>query len=79
MNLDTLCVLFREQFSPYLDGALTGHERQAMASHLDGCPACSAEFNDLLELQESLASLGTMKAPADLQARLRGGLSRRGR
>jgi hypothetical protein len=70
----TACGDVREQFSSYLDGALSGVQMHSMAEHMDGCSACATDFSDLRELQSSLAQLGPAKAPAGLQARLRAAL-----
>jgi hypothetical protein len=63
-------------FSAYLDGALTGVEMQAVARHLEGCPACSANFDGWRALQHNLSDLGPARPPADLALRLRVALSR---
>ena len=44
---------------------------QAIAQHLDHCEACADEFAGLRAMQQSLATLGPVKAPADLGMRLR--------
>ena len=66
-----LCAQARERFSPYLDGAISGHEMQAIAAHLDACQECNAEFQSLKSIQHGLASLGALKPPSDLGMRLR--------
>ena len=43
---------------------------QQIAQHLESCPACAREFAALRAMQQSLASLGPAKAPADLGLRL---------
>ncbi len=65
------CSDLRERFSLYLDGAVSGHEMQEISSHLHTCIACAAEFSSLRTVQQSLASLGTVRPPADLGMRLR--------
>jgi hypothetical protein len=69
------CTGVREEFSPYLDGDMSGFAMQSMAKHLDGCAECAEEFSALRELQGSLAALGTAKSPAGLQARLRAAIA----
>jgi hypothetical protein len=44
---------------------------QGIAAHLEGCPECSREFAAQRGLQAQLASLGPLKAPADLGMKLR--------
>jgi len=50
--------------SGYLDGALTQQERQQVSLHLEACPHCRAELDDLSSLRA--AARGTAFAlPAD--------------
>jgi anti-sigma factor RsiW len=65
------CTRTRSSFSAYLDGAVSGHQMQAIARHLDTCDDCSREFTSLRTMQQSLAMLGPAKAPADLGMKLR--------
>lgn len=65
------CTRMRSSFSAYLDGAVSGHQMQAIARHLDTCDECSREFTSLRTMQQSLAMLGPAKAPADLGMKLR--------
>jgi anti-sigma factor RsiW len=65
------CLKNRSYFSAYLDGAVSGKQMQAIARHLESCERCSQEFDALRAMQESLGSLGPLKAPADLGLRLR--------
>ncbi len=70
------CLNIRESFSAYLDGAVSGHEMQTIAAHLDGCSACGEEFEGWKAMQQTLASLKNPKAPEDLGLRLRLAISR---
>ena len=65
------CTRTQSSFSAYLDGAVSGHQMQAIARHLDVCDDCSREFASLRTMQQSLAMLGPAKAPADLGMKLR--------
>jgi anti-sigma factor RsiW len=65
------CASIRSSFSAYLDGAVTGRRMQTIASHLESCEACNNEFVALRGMQRSLATLGPVKAPADLGMKLR--------
>jgi len=69
------CARVREEFSPYLDGAMSGVGMQSMAAHLDDCEACAEEFAAWREIQGTLAALGPAKAPVRLQAQLRTALA----
>jgi hypothetical protein len=65
------CDSIRSSFSAYLDGAISGHQMQAIARHLESCADCKREFDGLRAMQQSLAILGPAKAPADLGMKLR--------
>ncbi len=65
------CVRIQSEFSPYLDGAVSGKRMQEIAQHLETCPACQEEFEGLEAMQRSLVMLGPAKAPADLGMKLR--------
>ena len=69
------CLQVREEFSPYLDGDMSGTAMQSMAAHLGGCDDCAAEFAAWRDIQGTLGSMGPAKAPAGLQARLRAALA----
>jgi Putative zinc-finger len=69
------CAHYREQFSPYLDGAMTGAAMHEIAAHLEGCPGCSAEFTQWRSAQALVSLIGPAKAPSDLGLRLRVALS----
>jgi hypothetical protein len=65
------CVKIRSSFSAYLDGAVSGSRMQEIARHLDRCEDCTHEFSGLRAMQQTLATLGPAKAPADLALKLR--------
>jgi Putative zinc-finger len=69
------CVHFRDQFSEYLDGALTGTAMHEIAAHLEVCTACATEFAEWRSAQSLISSIGPAKAPANLGLRLRVALS----
>lgn len=71
MTASPQCARIQTSFSPYLDGAVSGHEMQEIASHLETCKHCADEFAALRGAQHSVASLGPAKAPADLGMKLR--------
>lgn len=66
-----ICRKVQSSFSAYLDGAVSGRQMQRIANHLESCPECNREFSALRAMQQSLATLGPAKAPADLGLRLR--------
>lgn len=69
------CPDARNQFSAYLDGAVSGREMQRIAAHLEGCSACAADFAAWRAMQSLLANLGPVKPPVDLGLRLRVAIS----
>ena len=69
------CAHFREQFSEYLDGAVTGAVMHEIAGHLELCSGCAAEFAEWRDTQSLVSAIGPAKAPADLSLRLRVALS----
>jgi hypothetical protein len=71
-----LCERIRNQFSSYLDGAVSGITMQQIATHLRDCADCSEEFDSLRVNQSMLALLGPIKPRADLALRLRVAVSK---
>jgi hypothetical protein len=69
------CAHLRDQFSAYLDGAVTGAVMHEIAAHLDICSGCSAEFSQWRNAQSLVSSIGPAKAPENLGLRLRVALS----
>lgn len=65
------CARIQSSFSAYLDGAVSGRQMQEIAGHLEACATCASEFASLRAMQQSIASLGPAKAPADLGMKLR--------
>ncbi|MBS1803224.1 MAG: zf-HC2 domain-containing protein [Acidobacteria bacterium] len=65
------CNSIQSKFSEYLDGRLTGHEMQSIATHIDDCRDCSIEWAGLKKTQMALASLGPVPQPQDLLLRVR--------
>ena len=53
----------RDQFSDYLDGALTPGERERVDRHLAECRACSAYLATLRKTVELLGQLPARSAP----------------
>ncbi len=69
--MTTNCDSLRSSFSAYLDGAISGHQMQEIARHLESCGGCKGEFDGLRTMQQSLSMLGPAKAPSDLGMKLR--------
>jgi anti-sigma factor RsiW len=49
------CARWRGDLGAYVIGALDSEERVAMGLHLTACPACSADYEDLLPVRDWLA------------------------
>lgn len=83
-----VCDQIQSSFSAYLDGAVSGHEMQEIARHIEGytdaysgmhtlaCQMCAREFAAWRQTQEALTRVGTAKPPADLNLKLRLAISR---
>jgi anti-sigma factor RsiW len=69
------CIKVREQFSEYLDGAVSGAAMHDIAAHLDVCSSCSEEFAQWRNTQSLVSSIGPAKVPSNLGLRLRVALS----
>ena len=70
------CTDAKALLSPYLDGAVTGTEMQALQQHLYGCAACMREYKSLRLTQQLLMSVARVQHPADLGLKLRLAISR---
>jgi hypothetical protein len=70
------CAEANRLLSPYLDGAVSGTEMQALQEHLEACAACFGEYRLLRQTQQLLMSVGRPKEPADLGLKLRLAISR---
>lgn len=83
-----VCGSIQSSFSAYLDGAVSGHEMQEIARHLEGskdpttgapippCHECVREFAAWRTAQDALALLRPTKPPAKLSLQLRLAISR---
>jgi anti-sigma factor RsiW len=69
------CAHLRDQFSAYLDGAVSGAVMHEIANHLEICSGCSGEFAQWRNAQALVSSIGPAKAPEDLSLRLRVAIS----
>jgi anti-sigma factor RsiW len=70
------CMAAKGLLSPYLDGAVTGAEMQALEAHLEGCAPCMREYKSLRQTQQLLMSVRLVPEPADLGLKLRLAISR---
>ena len=54
------CPAWRGDLAAYLVGALDPQPSDAMRRHLSACPACEAEFEDLVPVVSRLALLAAV-------------------
>lgn len=64
------CQDIMELLSPYLDGALTAAEREAVRAHVACCPKCSAELEELRACIGMLKELPLVAPPVGFRAGL---------
>jgi len=69
------CGQAKSLFSPYLDGAVTGTEMQAVGRHLEGCESCQRQYISLRQTQQLLSKVGRRKVPAEVGLKLRVAMS----
>jgi anti-sigma factor RsiW len=65
------CQTVDRRVSAYLDGLLSNDERRQVAAHLENCPACALQTQQLAQLRTHLRSLPARTPPAYLTTRLR--------
>jgi hypothetical protein len=65
------CQAVDRRVSAYLDGLLSAEERRHIEAHLDGCPACALQTQQLAQLRTRLRALPARTAPPHLTTRLR--------
>ena len=59
-KLAQACPAWRGDLAAYLVGALDPQPSDAMRRHLSACPACAAEFEDLVPVVSRLALLAAV-------------------
>lgn len=69
------CDRARDMIGAYIDGELTGPDRQAVAGHLQSCAACAALAQDLVRIGRQVAAAGREPAPKALALRVRAALA----
>src|SRR5574340_481582 len=66
------CETWQEKIELYADGELPAGEAEALQVHLRGCPACSAETLEAVQLKQAVRAAGRRFSPApDFRARIR--------
>jgi anti-sigma factor (TIGR02949 family) len=64
------CTSYEEHLSALIDGELTGELEQAVRSHVDSCPHCSAHCDALRRVDGLLVEAPAPAVPAGLRQRL---------
>ncbi len=65
------CNTSQSKLSAYVDGEMSGMEMQAIRRHVNHCPDCQGQVNDLKSVQMVLRGLpSTPEAPANLPDRI---------
>ena len=59
------CEGFHDDLAVLAIGALTGHDRARILSHLEGCPSCAAELEELSAAADALATLIPEAVPSE--------------
>jgi hypothetical protein len=62
------CSKYESQFNDYLDGELSGKERQTLQTHLRKCLSCYRKWNSLQKTAEILSRLPKLNPPSHLSA-----------
>lgn len=66
------CETWQTKLDAYADGELPPETMRFMAEHLSGCPACTAEIVQIMQLKRVTATVGKRYTPApELRARVR--------
>ncbi len=66
------CETWQTQLDAYADAELPPDTMRSMAEHLSGCPACTAEIVQIMQLKRVTATAGKRYTPApELRARVR--------
>jgi hypothetical protein len=68
------CEESQRSFSPYLDQRLTSSEAAGIEKHLQGCPVCRSQFEELRGLVQYVGSVARPLPPADLASNIAGAL-----
>jgi hypothetical protein len=58
-----------ESLSALADGSLDVSRARELESHITGCPACSATFDEIREVRSLLASMGSVEVPRSFRLR----------
>ena len=60
------CTTYQELLSVWLDGELSSFEQRELREHLDQCPGCRADWENMGRVQEQIDRLVEPNAPPEL-------------
>jgi anti-sigma factor RsiW len=64
------CHHIQKRLSAYQDGEVGGKERERIAAHLEGCPACRSAFAELEQAWQMLEKIPEIEASPGFERRL---------
>ena len=64
------CNHIQRRLSAYQDGEIAGEERERIAAHLEGCPACRSAHAELEQAWQSLETIPEIQASPGFEQRL---------
>ena len=69
-NVTINCHDVLDRLSAYVDSELSDEQMKQIRLHLDGCPQCQVEYNELCNLWVALADPVSIPVPANLEERV---------
>jgi anti-sigma factor RsiW len=64
------CHRIKKRLAAYQDGEVSGKERERIAVHLEGCPACRSAYIELEQAWQSLEKIPEIQASPGFERRL---------
>jgi anti-sigma factor RsiW len=64
------CHRIQKRLAAYQDGEIGGEERDRIAAHLEGCPACRSAYAELEQAWQALEKIPEIQASAGFEGRL---------
>ena len=64
------CHRIQKKLATYQDGEVGGKERERIAAHLEGCPACRSAYAELEQAWQSLEKIPEIQASPGFERRL---------
>lgn len=64
------CHRIQKRLAAYQDGEIGGEERERIAAHLEGCPACRSAYAELEQAWQRLEKIPEIQASAGFERRL---------